>query len=126
WFAGYRPDRVTVVWVGHDNPASTRFSGSRAAIPIWGRYMKEALPEMEEDGFPEPEGIEHATICTASGLLAREDCPARIREVFLPGQPPKEVCALEHLPPPPPDGPDFGERLEGWLKRRLEKVFGGG
>jgi 1A family penicillin-binding protein len=126
WFAGYRPDRVTVVWVGHDNPASTRFSGSRAAIPIWGRYMKEALPEMDEDDFPEPEGIEHATICTASGLRARDDCPARIREVFLPGQPPKEVCALEHLPPIPPDRPDFGERLEGWLKRRLGKVFGGG
>jgi penicillin-binding protein 1B len=126
WFAGYRPDRVTVVWVGHDNPASTRFSGSRAAIPIWGRYMKRALPEMEEDGFPEPEGIEHATICQDSGLRARDDCRARIRESFLPGQPPKKVCTLEHAPPVAPDEPDFGGRFGGWLKRRLEKVFGEG
>ncbi|HYO15368.1 MAG TPA: PBP1A family penicillin-binding protein [Thermoanaerobaculia bacterium] len=124
WFAGYRPDRVTVVWVGHDNPASTRFSGSRAALPIWGRYMKEALPEMDGDDFPEPEGIERATICPDSGLRARADCPAKIREAFLPGQPPNKVCGLEHLPPIDPDAPDFGERLGGWLKRKLGKVFG--
>jgi penicillin-binding protein 1B len=123
WFAGYRPDRVTVVWVGHDNPASTRFSGSRAALPIWGRYMKEALPDLDEDAFPEPEGIERAAVCPASGRRARAACPAKISEVFLPGQTPKEVCALEHRPAVP-DTPDLGERIGGWLRRRLGKIFG--
>ena len=94
WFAGYRPDRVTIVWVGRDNPGATTLSGSRAALPIWGRYMKAALRDAERTEFPEPSGLEHAVICRDSGLLARPICPSRIDEVFLPGQKPTQVCNL--------------------------------
>ncbi|HEX2641654.1 MAG TPA: PBP1A family penicillin-binding protein, partial [Thermoanaerobaculia bacterium] len=38
WFAGYSPDRATVVWVGYDDNSSTRLSGARAALPIWTRF----------------------------------------------------------------------------------------
>ena len=124
WFAGYRPDRVTVVWVGLDNPGATSLSGSRAALPIWGRYMKAALRGAARTGFSEPPGLEHAIVCHESGLLARPDCPVRIAEVFLPGQRPTQVCDLEHEQffEEPPHA--FGLRFSSWLKNRLTKIFG--
>jgi 1A family penicillin-binding protein len=121
WFAGYRPDRVTVVWVGRDNPAATGLSGSRAALPIWGRYMKAALRGAAPADFAEPAGIEHAGICRASGLLARSECPSRLDEVFLPGQKPTEVCSLVHLQILEERG--FGLRFSDWLKQRLGRIL---
>ncbi|HEV8578261.1 MAG TPA: PBP1A family penicillin-binding protein [Thermoanaerobaculia bacterium] len=123
WFAGYRPDRVTVVWVGRDNPGATTLSGARAALPIWGRYMKAALRDAPPAEFVEPPGLEHAVLCRESGLLARSDCPSRIAEVFLPGQKPTQVCNLEHAPAIDPRG--FGLRFSDWLRNRLGRILGG-
>ncbi|HSG39962.1 MAG TPA: PBP1A family penicillin-binding protein [Thermoanaerobaculia bacterium] len=123
WFAGYRPDRVTVVWVGRDNPGATTLSGSRAALPIWGLYMKAAFRGAESTDFAEPDGVEHATVCRDSGLRARPECPSRLREVFLPGQKPKKTCELEH--PQPEEEREFGLRFSDWLKGRIDKIFGG-
>ena len=123
WFAGYRPDRVTVVWVGRDNPGATNLSGSRAALPIWGRYMKAALRDSARVEFAEPPGLEHATVCKQSGLLARPICPTKIDEVFLPGQKPTQVCNLEHEPRFEETQHEFGERLGDWLKRRFGGLF---
>src|SRR4029077_17843012 len=53
WFAGYSRDRVTVVWVGLDNPGATSLSGSRAALPIWGQYMKASFQGAKGLDFPE-------------------------------------------------------------------------
>jgi len=125
WFAGYRPDRVTIVWVGRDNPGATTLSGSRAALPIWGRYMKTALSDAGRAEFPEPAGLEHAVICRDSGLLARPICPSRIDEVFLPGQKPTQVCNLQHEPRLEETQHEFGERLGDWLKRRFGNLFDG-
>jgi penicillin-binding protein 1B len=122
WFAGFRPDRVTVVWVGRDNPGATTLSGSRAALPIWGLYMQSALRGTERGEFAEPPGLEHAVVCRDSGLLAGEDCPLRLREVFLPGQKPVAVCDLAHVPAFEPRG--FGLRFGEWLKARLNRMFG--
>jgi membrane carboxypeptidase/penicillin-binding protein len=123
WFAGYRPDRVTVVWVGRDSPGATNLSGSRAALPIWGRYMKAALRDSARVEFAEPPGLEHATVCKQSGLLARPICPSKINEVFLPGQKPTQVCNLEHEPRFEETQHEFGERLGDWLKRRFGGLF---
>ncbi len=123
WFAGYRPDRVTVVWVGRDNPGATTLSGSRAALPIWGRYMKAALRGAERAEFAEPPGLEHARLCRDSGLLARSECPLQFYEVFLPGQKPAQACDLEHVPLIEPRG--FGLRFGEWLRSRLTTILGG-
>jgi penicillin-binding protein 1B len=125
WFAGYRPDRVTIVWVGRDNPGATTLSGSRAALPIWGRYMKTALRDADRAEFPEPAGLEHAVICRDSGLLARPICPSRVDEIFLPGQKPTQVCNLRHEPRFAETQHEFGERLGDWLKRRFGNLFSG-
>ncbi len=41
WFVGYIPGLVAGVWVGNDNqkPLGHGESGSRAALPIWVRFM---------------------------------------------------------------------------------------
>jgi penicillin-binding protein 1B len=126
WFAGYRPDRVTVVWVGRDNPGATSLSGSRAALPIWGRYMKASLRGAEPAEFAEPDGIEHAGVCRESGLLARGDCPSRLDEVFLPGQKPTKRCNLTHERFFDHEPRGFGLRFSDWLKDRLTRIFGPG
>jgi penicillin-binding protein 1B len=118
WFAGYRPDRVTVVWVGHDNSEATNLSGSRAALPIWGRYMRASLPSTKGPDFVEPDGLEHATVCRESGLRARPLCPA-IREVFLKGQAPGAYCDLPHEPKILEAQQEFGVQFGQWLKKRL-------
>lgn len=124
WFAGYRPDRVTVVWVGRDNPGATTLSGSRAALPIWGRYMKSALRDAPDAEFAEPDGLEHATVCRDSGLRARPICPSKIDEVFLPGQKPTAVCTLKHEPRFEETQREFGIQFSDWLKKRMATIFG--
>jgi membrane carboxypeptidase/penicillin-binding protein len=111
--------------VGRDNPGSTTLSGARAALPIWGRYMEGALDGAGRENFPEPPGLEHATICRDSGLLARPICPSQIDEVFLPGQKPTQVCNLNHEPRFEETQHAFGQRLGGWLKRKFSGLFAG-
>ncbi|HYX24040.1 MAG TPA: PBP1A family penicillin-binding protein [Thermoanaerobaculia bacterium] len=126
WFAGYRPDRVTVVWVGLDNPGATSLSGARAALPIWGRYMKASFRGAQSSEFPEPPGLEHATVCRDSGMLARPICPWQIADVFLPGEKPTQVCNWTHEPRYEEKQKQFGLRFSDWLKKKLGRIFGRG
>jgi hypothetical protein len=57
--------------------------------------------------------------CRDSGLLARPVCPSQIDEVFLPGQKLTQVCNLSHEPRFEETQHAFGQRLGGWLKRKL-------
>lgn len=45
WFAGYSPDRVTVVWVGRDDNKNAGHYGAQAALPLWAQYMLAVRPE---------------------------------------------------------------------------------
>jgi penicillin-binding protein 1B len=92
WFAGYAPERATVVWVGYDDNARTRFSGSRAALPIWVRFMARVVPPGGYSTFRTPEGITTATIDPTTGKLATESCPYKITEVFRDGEVPTQEC----------------------------------
>lgn len=84
WFIGYTPQLVAGVWVGFDDPR-VKFGGwygqgGKAAAPIWGRFMKAIYddPEttMDMAYFEMPDDVEEANICTVTGLLANETCPA--------------------------------------------------
>ena len=135
WFAGYAPSRATLVWVGIDDNSETRLSGSRAAAPIWGRFMSAVRPPGGYPVFSTPRGILTAVVDPETGELATEACPRVITEVFREGQVPGVVCHLhggwfvhaveqppgvEPLPGPEPEiaGPR-GERggFRGWLRR---------
>jgi membrane carboxypeptidase/penicillin-binding protein len=92
WFAGYAPERTTVVWVGYDDNGKTRLSGARAALPIWVRFMAKVAPPGGYSTFVQPPGITTATIDPTTGLLAPELCPAVLTEVFREGEVPTEAC----------------------------------
>lgn len=94
WFAGYAPNRVSLVWVGYDDNRETRLSGSRAALPIWSRFTRAVRPV---DGYPRfrrPPGMATAVIDPATGELATGACPQVITEVFRAGTVPTSVCRL--------------------------------
>ncbi|HSU84058.1 MAG TPA: PBP1A family penicillin-binding protein [Thermoanaerobaculia bacterium] len=92
WFAGYAPERATVVWVGYDDNARTRLSGARAALPIWVRFMARVAPPGGYSAFATPQGITTASIDPTTGMLATEGCPYVITEVFREGEVPTQVC----------------------------------
>lgn len=84
WFVGFTPQLVAGCWLGFDDPR-IKFGGGygqggRAAAPIWGRFMKYVYDDpqttMELKYFEMPPDVEEANICTVTGLLANETCPA--------------------------------------------------
>ena len=93
WFLGFSPEIATGVWVGHDE---SRFlgwgeTGSRAAAPIWVRYMKAALAERPRRDFQAPDDIVWARIDRKSGLLADGDGKNTVFQAFLVDTVPKET-----------------------------------
>ncbi|HEY4573431.1 MAG TPA: PBP1A family penicillin-binding protein, partial [Thermoanaerobaculia bacterium] len=92
WFAGYAPERATVVWVGYDDNSKTRLSGARAALPIWVRFMARVAPPGGYSTFATPSGITTASIDPTTGMLATEGCPSVITEVFREGEVPTQTC----------------------------------
>ncbi|HKI02406.1 MAG TPA: PBP1A family penicillin-binding protein [Thermoanaerobaculia bacterium] len=92
WFAGYSPDRVTVVWVGYDDNSSTQLSGARAALPIWSRFTAAVRPAGGYRDFGVPAGIVKVMVDPVTGQLATDLCPNRVTEVFPEWQAPAEPC----------------------------------
>jgi penicillin-binding protein 1B len=92
WFAGFTPELLTVVWVGFDDNQPVGLSGARAALPIWTQFMKNALAGRTSVPFTVPDGIAFAEIDAETGKLATSLCPKVIRESFIAGTEPHEVC----------------------------------
>jgi membrane peptidoglycan carboxypeptidase len=92
WFAGYSPDRVTVVWVGYDDNRPTRLSGATAALPIWTRFTMAVQPAGGYADFPRPAGIVEATVDPTTGQLATDYCPYAVTDLFPDWQVPTEPC----------------------------------
>ncbi|MGE5561152.1 MAG: transglycosylase domain-containing protein [Chloroflexota bacterium] len=115
WFMGFTPDLVCAVYVGHDDPATplAGFGGTLAG-PIWANFMAGALADVPAKNFPEPAGLEHATVCLVTGQIANATCPAH-DDAFVPGTAPTGYCWVTHDPenkyslpqtqPPAPDNP---------------------
>ena len=129
WFAGYSPHRVTVVWVGYDENLPTRLSGSRAALPIWTKFMYGARPPSGYPSFERPNGLVEALIDPVSGLLATSRCPEVVGELFLEAYPPRQICPIHRgfgsRPLVQPEGvaPEAEDR--GRFKEWLNRVFKG-
>lgn len=130
WFAGYSPDRVTVVWVGYDDNSATHLSGARAALPIWSRFTSAVRPAGGYPEFAVPTGMVAATVDPTTGQLATPYCPHRASEIFTEWEMPTEPCA-EHAPgvvlasleassPGDPEiDPETGERIAPTTRAEL-------
>jgi penicillin-binding protein 1B len=94
WFVGYTPDILALVWVGFDNGDTIAATGAAAALPIWADLMN-AIPQYRsETEFKPPQGVEKISVCSVTGLIAVDDCPAPSEEYFIAGQIPAAHCPL--------------------------------
>ena len=105
WFVGFSPDRVAGVWVGFDKSGRVGLSGARAALPMWSALMKSIQPPAGDGSFERPPEVVTAEVDPESGMLANDDCPAPVHEVFLSGTRPTEKCDLH------------GGGVLGWIRR---------
>ncbi len=55
WFVGVDGREVTTIWVGRDDNASTKLTGSSGALRIYAEYLRHRIPQMLT--LPWPEGI---------------------------------------------------------------------
>ncbi len=126
WFVGFAPERATAVWVGFDDDSPTPFSGSKAALPMWTKFMLAVRPAEGFSRFTPPDGIRVVLIDPVSGELATERCPEVLSEAFPAGRVPQIVCHLHggsrSLPIDPQIRADMEEQrktsgISSWLKR---------
>ena len=115
WFVGYTPTLVSGVWVGYDQPRTIVANGYAGdlAVPIWGRFMKQATADDEASWFRAPATVKGVDICRISGKLPIEGCRHAIvtdkdgnlsvrsqvyTEYFVRGTEPYDYCPF-HQPP---------------------------
>jgi penicillin-binding protein 1B len=96
WFVGYTPELVAAVWVGFDDGRPLGLTGARAALPIFGRFLVEALGAEGGRDFAEPPGLERVSIHEPTGLRAGFLCWGE-REWFLTGTAPADQCGPSWL-----------------------------
>ena len=123
WFAGYAPERATVVWVGYDSNAPTRLSGASGAAPIWSQFTVAVRPPGGYAQLARPAGVVKALIDPISGALATTQCVLTVDEYFLAGHAPTALCPLHDSwrarPLPQGELPTPARRsLADWLRRR--------
>ncbi len=92
WFVGYTPALVVGVWVGFDDGRSIGLPGSRAALPIFARFLRDAPDVYGDVRFQRPQGLETVDVDRISGLRAGWGCRGE-PEVFLLGTAPQESCS---------------------------------
>lgn len=59
WFAGYQPTLAAVTWIGYDTPRKlgSRETGGGLSLPVWIRFMQEALKNTPVSEPQVPEGL---------------------------------------------------------------------
>jgi penicillin-binding protein 1B len=94
WFAGFSGSHLIVVWVGHDDNASTGLTGTTGALPVWTKLMSSIptttfeplMPEEFEDRWIDFfTGTETSPYCTGTAVLM----PFRVNTLLEPN----ELCA---------------------------------
>ncbi len=82
WFSGFNDRVATTVWTGFDDFSSLGNGefASKAALPIWIDYMREALKDMPENNLDMPSGVVSVRVDRDSGYLADAGDPDAINE----------------------------------------------
>ncbi|HNP60863.1 MAG TPA: PBP1A family penicillin-binding protein [Nitrospirales bacterium] len=100
WFVGYAPNLATGVWVGFDGVRTLGRleSGAHAALPIWTRFMDQALLNSPVMTFPIPSDIQFAQIDTTTGDLPSKNSRNISTEVFRKGTEPGKAAPQKANP----------------------------
>ena len=103
WFAGFSTKLTTVVWVGYDvkKKIGEKMTGSRAALPLWIKFMDIAHPfKNKVPDFSLPEGASYYTVNMTYLVLATPACPVNNKNlVFVKGTQPDITCSDLHIRP---------------------------
>ncbi len=91
WFVGFTPNLLALSWVGYDDNANLKMSGSSAALPVWTRFMKDVAPNGHGD-FTGPPGVILIRVDTITGGLIDSSCPDGRYEAFIEGNEPQRTC----------------------------------
>ncbi|MBI5249258.1 MAG: hypothetical protein HY912_07170, partial [Desulfomonile tiedjei] len=91
WFVGFSPDYTCGVWVGFDDEVSLgdQETGGKAAAPIWGYFMREALRDTPVKEFQRPTSVDIRKIDPRTGLPTSS--PEGVQEVFKSGSGPADA-----------------------------------
>lgn len=93
WFVGYQPEYLSLVWVGYDKNQSTGLSSTKAALPIWVRYMALQKVAPPATDFIATKEIEIRPIDSETGKLWSGRCKGeKIEEYFHQDQRPQKKC----------------------------------
>jgi penicillin-binding protein 1B len=94
WFVGYTSSLLAGVWTGADDNRALKLTGAKDALPLWAKFMKDAVADRPAEEFVRPDGLVQVRICVESGMLARSGCPKKLDELFIAGTEPLHECAL--------------------------------
>jgi 1A family penicillin-binding protein len=95
WTIGYTTDRLAAVWVGNNDSTSMSYvaSGITGASPIWNNIIRLTLSDEHPHKFATPSGMIKVQVCTATGTLPCQGCPAVSDALFAPGTEPTKQCS---------------------------------
>jgi penicillin-binding protein 1A len=106
WFAGYTPDLVTVVWMGHPEASQPMepingsvVVGGTYPADIWREFMSSALEDIPVSDFNKPDKeLIDIKVCADSGLLTTFWCPEVSIEwhIFIEGKEPEDICDVHN------------------------------
>ena len=98
WFIGFSSNFVIGVYVGYDipKPLGKRETGSSAAVPIFGDFMKNYFNYHPDIPFRRPDGIRLIPVDSKTGIRANTITDGVIEEAFKPGQIPENIKALNY------------------------------
>ncbi|MFQ5487603.1 MAG: peptidase, partial [Gammaproteobacteria bacterium] len=118
WFAGFNQDLVTISWVGFDKTRSlgNRETGSRAALPMWIAFMKDALQGVPEKALLRPPGLVTVRIDPATGLRASAHQKRTIFETFRSQLVPQRYAEAR---PPPRQTKSGGKTVDNEIPEQL-------
>lgn len=94
WFVGYTSSVLAGVWTGADDNRALKLTGAKDALPLWAKFMKEAVADRPAEDFVRPDGVVEVRICVESGMLAVTGCPKKLDELFIAGTEPTHDCVL--------------------------------
>ena len=99
WFAGFQATRVGVAWMGYDQPKSLGMgeTGGSTALPIWMRYMGDALRNVPETQPAMPAGVGVQTVDPKTGTPSFTGIPEYFRQEPVAPPAPPSASPLEFL-----------------------------
>jgi len=95
WAIGYTPHHTVGVWVGNfDGRPMQSVSGVSGAGPLFRDIilLLERREKRRNFDFTIPTGLMEVYVCPQSGMLVGSFCPGKIKEIFIKGTEPKDVC----------------------------------